>query len=106
MDDSFGLLVEFVQIFHCGGIFEHFPNLNTRGDELKHMSVVLQWPALRLGGVTHFQGIVQYRCQLLDLAIVDSMGGYLPFSGQTLDEVIPLGPLLVGCGLHCGLVRL
>lgn len=70
------------------------------------MSVVLQWPGLRLSSMTHLQGIVQYRCQFLDLAIVNSMGGYLPFSGQTLDEVIPLGPLLVGCGLHCGLVGL
>ena len=106
LDDSFGLLVEFVQIFHCGGIFKHFPHLDSCGDELKHVSVILQRPGLRLSSMTHLQSIVQYRCQFLYLAIVDSMGGYLPFSGQTLDEVVPFGPLLVGRGLHCRLVWL
>ena len=41
MDDFFRLLVKLVQVFHCGSIFEHFPNLDSCGNELEYMSVIL-----------------------------------------------------------------
>ncbi len=62
--------IEPVESFHCRRVFDNLGHLYARADQLKDVAVILEWPRLMLGGVSHLEAIFEYGDELLDLTTV------------------------------------
>lgn len=73
MDQFLRVNIETVEELHCIGVLEDLGNLRSCGNELEHITVILDGSGAVLGSVAHFQGVFQDSDQLLDLAVVESV---------------------------------
>lgn len=69
--------------------------MDTGRNELQDVAIVLQRPALLLGGVPHLERVLQDGDELLDLAIVEHPRWNPALGSQSLEQVHPLSPLAI-----------
>ena len=87
--------VYLIKVVHSRGVLEYLGDLDSRRNELENVAVILQWPALMLSSVPHFQRILQDGDKLLNLSIVQDAGGDPPLCRQSLQQIHPFRPLAV-----------
>lgn len=87
--------IKTIEELHGAGILEDFRDLRSRGDKLKHVTVILDGSRAMLGGMAHLQGVFQNSDELLDLAVVQGVSGDTTSSGKSFQKVHPFIPLPV-----------
>lgn len=101
-----GVNIKTIEKLHGARIPQDLRDLSSRRDELQHVAVILDWPRLVLGSMTHLQGVLQDSDELFNLAVVQEMSGDAACSSQPFQEVYPFSPLAVRGDLHGSFVLL
>lgn len=85
---------------HSSRILQDFRNLRPRRDELKHITIILDWPGTVLGSMAHLQGVFQNSDQLFDLTIMQGVPWDATPGRESFEKVYPFVPFSIRRDLH------